>query len=1100
MATNIVDYSFKDIANVANPNGSYKAIVRGCSVVSGPGLTSMGNYPNAFQFSNGAVYCNVDDSKIDSTKFTVRLLMRVKTKVTSRQNLAESMHLPFSIYLDKDPEGGDFIVQGSVGTKVHNWSGVSTRFRKQMLKNRWYEICLAYDTNTVGLFIDGSLKGIWAFPDGTIEKKSSKRLVIGAWVDTRRNPFKGEIAGLQWMADIPAEYEQKIDDARDDAAWHISYKYNSVKSSHYLGLENKAQRYDSKSKCFVQEYTNGWIMHNDAVGAFEIHGAILNKYKVMPATRRTLLGWLVSDELEGKVTHSRKSLFKGGAIYWSPWTWARPVYGQMYLDYETLGEGSSAIGLPTHNPVYVSGGMYQKFQNGQMYCKNGAPKAFEVHGAILSRYNSLGHKGSVLRWPISNESDVKKNGVTVGKFSEFEGGIIYWKSGVGAFEVHGTIGEKYQEYSGPTGPLGFPKSNENDIPNHSGAGKYNVFQGGIIVWYGSMKQTYICPPFKIRFQRIETSDQDPWPKGENDIFMHLYVYRNGAEIFHVRKPNSGDYGNHNTKNINYTIPRTFHPDNFNTEYKFRCRAKDADDVDSDDLLGDITTKLNIHNAWGQRDNNGIYNRQAIKHMKITWSVLPQFDSSQFSERAWNFWGQKNRKTSKLTWAQYAAAFSDVTGDPDTLDHILSPLDYAFFKLVVEGIADGGNCFGMSLEAINAQKKSSVFNGPLNRYSWNQIKNEINIKHAYQVGANAIWWFVGQFLTGNTHDPKDVFTAGRSNAASGNRPIYCITQNYAFTGKPHAILPWKWDKPNPWKVEIFDPNNATGTETLTVNSSSNTFHYNNGNSYNGGAWNGGRFHYMPWSILNSRQRTPIWDAILLLLSGTIIILADSTETTSLTNISGSNLDGSKMKSSDSPRSKFFVPFHAFNGSVGGEFYLRKNRGVGNSFIHKIKGKKTGKLEYAVKNLSTGIKVEGPIRANERCDIDVRRLGLSKSLFNVKSSVEKTLKIQFENSLGNTNDKLTVVMENVRALANKNIKLIPKPGLAGVELEGMKSTFKPRVTIEMRKDGKIFKRQYQINPGTAFRLDFSKIPFNNELRVTNLKTLGGTVTAFNKFRPL
>ena len=350
------------------------------------------------------------------------------------------------------------------------------------------------------------------------------------------------------------------------------------------------------------------------------------------------MSWLVSDEINGKLNHSRKSLFKGGAIYWSPWTPALPVYGQMYLDFETLDEGRSEIGLPIQYPVYVSGGMYQKFQKGRMYFKNGDSKAYEVHGSILDRYLRLGHCRSFLRWPLSHESDIKKNGITVGKFSEFEGGTIYWKSGIGAYETHGSIRRKYLDYGGPTGPLGFPRTNETDIPNHPGHGKFNVFQGGVVVWYGSYQQTYICPRFKIHFQRIETTDQDPWPKGQNDIFMHLYVYRNGALVSHVRKPNSGDYGGHITKTINYTLPGTFFPDWYNTEYKFRCRAKDADWGDADDLLGDLTTKLNIHNAWGQRHNNGIFERQAVKHMKITWSVRPQFDSSQFTGRNWNFWG------------------------------------------------------------------------------------------------------------------------------------------------------------------------------------------------------------------------------------------------------------------------------------------------------------------------------------------------------------------------------------------------------------------------------------------------------------------------------
>ena len=170
----------------------------------------------------------MQDAAVNFSKFTIRMMIRVNAKVSGRQNLAESTYLPFSVYLDKDPEGGDFIVQGSVDTKVHNWSGVSTRFRKPLQINKWYEICLAYDTNTVGLFVDRQLAGVWAFPDGTVEKMPGKLMVIGAWADTVKYPFQGEMAGFQWMADIPENYENLIDAARDNAAWHISFNYEDV--------------------------------------------------------------------------------------------------------------------------------------------------------------------------------------------------------------------------------------------------------------------------------------------------------------------------------------------------------------------------------------------------------------------------------------------------------------------------------------------------------------------------------------------------------------------------------------------------------------------------------------------------------------------------------------------------------------------------------------------------------------------------------------------------------------------------------------------------------------------------------------------------------
>jgi hypothetical protein len=93
------------------------------------------------------------------------------------------------------------------------------------------------------------------------------------------------------------------------------------------------------------------------------------------------------------------------------------------------------------------------------------------------------------------------------------------------------------------------------------------------------------------------------------------------------------------------------------------------------------------------------------------------------------------------------------------------------------------------------------------------------------------------------------------------------------------------------MTICDPNHVGITKEITVNPDDNTFEYvsTSDKRYAGGAWSGGRFHYLPFCLVNSRPRTPIWDAILLILAGTILILGDDTETISLTDRNGNDLD-------------------------------------------------------------------------------------------------------------------------------------------------------------------------------------------------------------------
>ena len=52
--------------------------------------------------------------------------------------------------------------------------------------------------------------------------------------------------------------------------------------------------------------------------------------------------------------------------------------------------------------------------------------------------------------------------------------------------------------------------------------------------------------------------------------------------------------------------------------------------------------------------------------------------------------------------------------------------------------------------------------------------EINLKHAYQTGAECIDYFLGQFALGRTHNPKDAFTRSRDMFLRGDYPVMVVT--------------------------------------------------------------------------------------------------------------------------------------------------------------------------------------------------------------------------------------------------------------------------------------------------------------------------------------
>lgn len=925
----MIDYTLNDAAAVSNPDSSMPANVLNCTVVSGPGTISSGNFPNAFDFgTTGRLQVTLTPAQIHTGKFSLQVVFMVNSTVNARQNLVESTCLPFSMFVDKAAGTNEFKVVVSVSPTAHGWSGTSTEYFKDLKLNTWYTADFVYDTDTVAVFIDGLVLSVHAFPNGAIAKAAGNQLFIGTWVDGIRNHFNGQMAAVQWYNDeIPVELESQLDERRSHPEWFLSYKHESIKSSLNLGAMQAKYSYSYDAQAYVQMYAAGLIMYSESVGAaFELHGAIFQYYKTMAGKKE--LGYLVSDEGNTTKAGGRKNIFSKGGIYWSPSTGSFPVTGQIYIDYEHLGE-SAFIGWPVSAATNINNGREQVFQRARMYHKNGTPTAFEVHGAILAKFIAT---GGVNAWgyPVTNESDIKNGSVIKGKFSDFENCTIYWSSGVGAFEVHGDIRKKYRDLNGPIGQMGFPTSDETNIPGGSGGSRYNTFQNGSILWFGSWNNMFVCQAFKIFLGRIDSKESEGLAMGQNDLYLRATIIDNGSQIFSRRFPNAGDYDGKNVVNIDSTLGFVIVPNSPNRNIRFSVDIWESDGGapfgGGDDHLGTYNKDLNMANAWGMAENNGIYNSGEFQGLNsITWSVKPQVNENLLTTSQ-KWWGVANKRTNVISLPQYAAAFRDVDSESEWWD-LTDWLEKAFYELVAKGIAAGGNCFGMSVEAIYSYKHRSLFSLPLDRFTaWNTVANEFNVKHQYQVGASAIWWFVGQFLSGNTHDPVDVFNATRSEFNRGCHPVICISQNYDFSGKPHCILPIAWDSSaKPWKITILDPNfpanpaspAANITKTLFVDPVNNTFTYNGSSVYSGAEWNGGRFHYMPYSVTGERPRTPIWDAILLLLAGTIIILGSNTETVSLVDENGNDLDAfgpdsiNRLKQKK-PMDNKFVSVKGFDG--------------------------------------------------------------------------------------------------------------------------------------------------------------------------------------------
>ena len=106
-------------------------------------------------------------------------------------------------------------------------------------------------------------------------------------------------------------------------------------------------------------------------------------------------------------------------------------------------------------------------------------RAHEVHGAIWGAYLQMNAQFSALGYPTTDESNPRFGG---GKYNAFQGGVILWKNAaLYAFGVYGQIYLQYGNFSAEWGELGWPTNFEYTL----GTRRKQDFEYGKINWTSS---------------------------------------------------------------------------------------------------------------------------------------------------------------------------------------------------------------------------------------------------------------------------------------------------------------------------------------------------------------------------------------------------------------------------------------------------------------------------------------------------------------------------------------------------------------------------------------------------------------------------------------
>ncbi|KAH7391686.1 hypothetical protein BKA66DRAFT_579560 [Pyrenochaeta sp. MPI-SDFR-AT-0127] len=1106
--TSIVDYEFK-AQHVSNPDGKLPFdLPADAQILDGPGAFRGRALPKAVRIGfTGPVQSDISTVSIpDTSRFHANIVFRIDngfSNTAPSQELVKSRRLPFALILQGQANSSVKLIASTLPnpSSPAEWRGTEAHPTQVIAPNTWYSVDLIWDTDTLSLLVNGTFLCCHGFgPNGNPALNASEKfLIIGG--EAIQNRFLGRIASFHLGTLIPPELETLVDEQRTTVQWYISTNVETRRHLVEVGDPLSPPTFDIPSSSWTQPYTNGVMMYHPAAqSAFHLYGLIWVRYKQLAASVRSSLGYLATNEMPSLNPRGRKSLFQGGGIYWSGPTPAMELVGPIYQQYEATGE-ASVWGFPLEQVQAIRGGQMQRFENATFFYQNGAANAFEAHGDILRAYLAT---GGFDKWsyPLTNETPITGIWEAVSgpgpifaplrnvRVSHFENTSFYWSPTTKAHFISGDIRNKWLGLGGPKSKLGLPTTDEMTIP---GGGFMNGFENGVITWYGSPANMQVVNPFRLFLGVIDTVENEGAGQGQNDLYYGVHIKQGNSEIYAERFPSSGAFDGANIHTHNGKVGPIITP-NPSTQYSITIDVWDEDGGfgGSDDHIGTWTQIFDATNAWGLRTNNGVINSGATSLIKnISIAVQPEVNVADLTDLQ-KYWGvSQNLATDPIDYNTYAEAFRDVDSSPELWDP-LDWLDKAFYELVIKHFAKNGRCFGMTVEAINATIGSSLFSLPLDRFnSWDSIGHQISVKHCYQIGAASVWFFVGEFLSGNTSDPIAVFNATEKRFRVKDWTTLNISQNRDFSGHPHTIMPIAWDRSrNPNVIKVHDPNAPQQIRELTVDFVANTFHYAGGSVYDGGDGTGGRLYYTPWSTVNEIPRTPVWDLILLIVAGTIIILGDDTETTSLKGKADEDLDAhgtvatTKLKNRQ-PLDGYFMR-HPI--AMGADFpgQLLFSRGHQNntlpppkpiptpvfakldatlpfddtllpsystsSFNHTIRAKPaSGTHQHLVKAGPTHVYVNNAVDSGEVATLEAQDLNTKGATLNLTHDRAKpTAEVTLMHRLGLSRDCVMMKFE-VATQAAGAIKFKPRPGLATVDFHAGNTKMKSaKLTLTVARD--------------------------------------------------
>jgi hypothetical protein len=1015
---------------VANPDNSAAAVVSNCDCraisVNPAGWDQL---KEALVFTSPASAIQLPPHKqlYNAQKFWVEIVIRPLGGSSSVMNLIQGYILPLRLSLEK--KGTAYILRGEVNTKV-GWAKLA-REDQLIPVNTWTTVGLAYTGHNLLLLKNDKIISRRVLSQPELSPLGTQDFIVGGAVEGMAY-FQGEIAGLRISDSPSAELVAEMSKIFKVGMGEIESKYQSLGGSGgSLGAPNAPEKSIGKGR--YRSYDGGNIYWSADTGAHAVWRPLLQCYLSQGGPLGTL-GFPITDEFDGAKAGSRISRFEGGAIFWSEVTRAHAVQQMIFVRYLDLGGEVGFLGLPRTDQVAVSGGVKIDFEGGAIFWSS-QTGAHEIHGPIRDRYAALGSTAGFLNFPLSDVEEIltKDGQDSGGRLSRFQGGTIYWKPNLGAFEVHGAIRDLYEKLGGPFGKMGYPLTNETKVVGSDIT--YNNFQNGIIVLRSGIGAREITE-LQLHIGQVYCGDIDDgidWFKADKtaELITYLTVKVNGNTIVNNQRRPSGHAGTSYDINYNYNIS----PVNSDTSIYWKVSVDDWDALSGNDFLGRREETYNIKNIWGILGGGppGVYNDQpaqtkggdlpSLSTLKFDYSIqphLPLDPNKHFREQYW--WRFRNFGTATLTRDQFAETFRDVEQVTNWWDELMSPADWAIYELIYKNLAAEGNCFGMCLQALYARAGRSTLIEPLYQYQASAdttpesdsetdkgLRLPINHHHGYQIGDSAVSWYISRLISLEAIDPLRVYQRVKTLLAMGDYPVISVYNLKTFTG--HAVLPYAVKDGSggqPHKILVADPNvpwrSIAGDDASFIEiSQDNTFKLKNKNTginpdpeydipYQSETTMGGLLPTtflmeLPYHHVSSVPCTPFWEIVkgLIQLLGGVLMLAGDAETSQVSTGEKNYYkiqNGKKYVVANALSNFQRIPFidsleHA------PELYTQIGR-LPSKLVQQIKGAANGSYKHYMRNKLSGVQLSVPVSLNAQDQISIDTVSEANPFYRIQTS--------------------------------------------------------------------------------------------------------------------